>query len=152
MEVNVSKNTADCKQEDNNCDAEKSKLNVKTETNTNAEVLQIPFHCVICNFQMCCDYKGNAPHFAKNIQFSDECYVIKDPFSPPPGNLSTKSLCEHFIVIGSDCSYCNRSVCQLNSCSIFYHKFYCSDCAFQLLNTFPVEVQCKIRKFCRRLS
>lgn len=111
---------------------------------------QIPFTCCICNFSMPCQYKGKTPRFARNIQFNEECYLIQDPFSPPPGNLSSKSTCEHFIVIGSDCSQCSNPVCQLNSCCIFYRKTYCSDCAHQLLNTFPAEVQSKIRKFCKR--
>lgn len=111
---------------------------------------QIPFTCNVCDFKMPCQYKGKTPRFARNIQFNEECYLIQDPFSPPPGNLSSKSMCEHFIVIGSDCSRCSNAVCQLNSCSIFYRKTYCSECAYQLLNTFPAEVQSKIRKFCKR--
>lgn len=134
---------------------------VKTETETETEVKQdqkieppppppkIPFTCTICHFTMPCEYKGTTPRFAKNIQFNEDCYCIQDPFSPPPGNLSSKSSCEHFIVIGSDCSQCANAVCQLNSCSIFYRKTYCSDCAHQLITTFPAEVQSKIRKFCK---
>lgn len=111
---------------------------------------QIPFTCTICDFTMPCQYKGKTPRFAKNIQFNEECYLIQDPLSPPPGNLSSKSTCEHFIVIGSDCSRCSNAVCQLNSCSIFYRKSYCSACAHHLLGSFPAEVQSKIRKFCKR--
>lgn len=136
---------------------EKSNEIVQTEPKTEdvkpkKDPPKIPFVCKICDFKMPCEYKGKTPRFAKNIQFIEECYVIQDPFSPPPGHLSSKSTCEHFIVMGSDCTYCGRSVCQLNSCSIFYRKTYCSDCAYQLLPTFPVEVQSKIRKFCRRSS
>lgn len=113
------------------------------------EIPTVPFTCAICNFTKPCQYKGKTPRFARNIQFNEECYLIQDPFSPPPGHLSTKSTCEHFIVIGSDCSQCGNAVCQLNSCCIFYQKTYCSVCAHQLLNTFPAEVQSKIRKFCK---
>lgn len=125
---------------------------VKKQEQKVEQAPQIPFTCNICNFKMACQYKGNAPRFAKNIRFNEECYLIQDPFSPPPGNLSSKSSCEHFIVIGSDCSQCSNAVCQLNSCSIFYRKTYCSECAYRLLNTFPAEVQSKIRKFCKRSS
>lgn len=125
------------------------KLDVKQEQKAEP-IPQIPFTCTICNFTMPCQYKGKTPRFAKNIQFNEECYLIQDPFSPPPGNLSSKSTCEHFIVIGSDCSRCSNAVCQLNSCSIFYRETYCSDCAHQLLSTFPAEVQSKIRKFCKK--
>lgn len=141
----------------------KSKVIVKTEEDKEIkpevkqeqkieQTPQIPFTCNICDFKMSCQYKGKTPRFARNIQFNEECYLIQDPFSPPPGNLSSKSMCEHFIVIGSDCSQCFNAVCQLNSCSIFYQKTYCSDCAYQLLNTFPAEVQSRIRKFCKRSS
>lgn len=116
------------------------------------EIPKVPFTCKICNFKIDCEYKGTTPKFAKNIQFSEECYLIQDPFSPPPGNLSTKSTCEHFIVLGSVCVSCGQAACQQNTCSIFYRNTYCSDCAYQLLYTFPVEVQSKIRKFCRKFS
>lgn len=155
MEISESKKTADTANDENSCDAEKPKAIVKNEPNQKEEVPpepKIPFTCKICHFTMDCEYRGKAPRFAKNIQFNEDCYLMQDPFSPPPGNLSSKSLCEHFIVIGSDCCYCGSAFCQLNSCGIFYRKFYCSDCAFQLVNTFPVEIQSKIRKFCRRSS
>lgn len=126
------------------------KSEIKQEQQKIEQTPQIPFTCMICGFTMPCQYKGKTPRFAKNIQFNEECYLIQDPFSPPPGNLSSKSTCEHFIVIGSDCSQCSHPVCQLNSCSIFYRKTYCSECAYQLINTFPAEVQSKIRKFCKR--
>lgn len=116
------------------------------------ETPKIPFICKMCNFKIDCEYKDAKPKFAKNIQFSEKCYLIQDPFSPPPGNLSTKSTCEHFIVLGSDCVCCGHAVCQQNACSIFYRNTYCIDCAYQFLNTFPVEVQSKIQKFCRTAS
>lgn len=136
----------------------KSKVLVKKEPGSEVKpekvepAPQIPFTCKICDFKMLCPYKGKTPRFAKNVQFLEECYLIQDPFSPPPGNLSSKSTCEHFIVIGSDCCRCTNAVCQLNTCSIFYRKTYCSECALQSLNTFPAEVQSKIRKFCSRPS
>lgn len=107
---------------------------------------KVPFKCEECNFQMDCDYKGTKPPFAKNIQFDVDSYVMVDPFSPPPSNLSSKSNSEYFIVIGSDCANCDRSICSASNCSIFYRKSYCGSCAHQMLNQFPVEIQSKIRK------
>lgn len=161
MDPSVSENVADCDKGDGEPKVDESIVKtelkpedgtIKTEPKPEDEVPKIPFACKICEFKMACEYKGKTPRFAKNIQFNEECYLIKDPFSPPPGNLSSKSTCEHFIVIGSDCICCGQPACQLNSCSIFYRKTYCSECAYHFLNTFPVEVQSKIRKFCRRAS
>lgn len=110
------------------------------------EIPKIPFKCEECTFQIVCNYKGLKPPFAKNIQFQEDCYVMQDPFSPPPGNLSAKSNSEYFIVIGVDCSACGRTVCSSPNCSIFYRKSYCAHCAYQSVNQFPVEIQSKIRK------
>lgn len=108
---------------------------------------KIPFECSICHFQALCDYKGNKPKFTRHVQFGEDCYVMRDPFSAPPGHLSSKSTCENLIIIGSDCSICKRSICSSNTCGIFYQRTFCSQCAQQTLHEFPVEIQKKIHKF-----
>lgn len=113
---------------------------------------KIPFKCESCGFAVECDYKGKRPPFAKNISFHEDCYVMKDPFSPPPGNASSKSNSEYFIVIGSDCTRCNSAVCAAATCSLFYRKNYCCECAHQSISTFPLEVQSKIRKIIARTA
>lgn len=107
---------------------------------------KIAFHCELCSFRADCDYKGTKPPFARNIEFLEPCYVMQDPFSPPPGHLSSKSNSEYFIVIGADCGGCGRSVCASANCSIFYRKHYCGHCAHRALSEFPLEIQSKIRK------
>lgn len=107
---------------------------------------KIQFTCENCGFNEACEYKGLNPAFAKKIQFTEECYVMQDPFSPPPGKLSDKSNSEYFIVLGADCSSCHKAVCAAATCSIFYMKTFCLQCAYRLVKDFPLEVQSKIRK------
>lgn len=107
---------------------------------------KICFTCHICAFTEWCDYKGMRPPFANKIQFHESCYVMQDPFSPPPGKSSDKSNSEYFIVLGSDCSGCRNSVCASNSCSIHYGQTMCLPCAYKSISMFPLEIQSKIRK------
>lgn len=110
------------------------------------EIPKIPFKCESCGFVATCNYKGTGPPFSKNIKFAEECYVMQDPFSPPPGNASSKSNSEFFIVIGADCCDCSKVVCAASICRIFYRKTYCSNCAYHAISSFPLEIQSKIRK------
>lgn len=151
-------NTADPANDDNpEENATKLSSEVKLEVDTakpndvpaksRKSLPKLPFKCDECNFNLYYNYKGIKPSFSKNIQFNEECYIAQDPFSPPPTNLSNKSNSEYFIVIGCDCCNCGKVVCSSTDCSIFYRKFYCRQCAFQLLYQFPVEIQSKIRKY-----
>lgn len=117
-----------------------------TSSASSAPSPKIQFTCENCGFNEACEYKGLNPTFAKKIQFTEECYVMQDPFSPPPGKLSDKSNSEYFIVLGADCSSCHKVVCVAATCSIFYMKTYCLQCAYRLVKDFPLEVQSKIRK------
>lgn len=110
------------------------------------EIPKIPFKCESCGFVAVCNYQGSSPPFSKNIKFAEPCYVMQDPFSPPPGNASGKSNSEYFIVIGADCCRCSKVVCVASTCSLFYQKSYCCDCAYQTITSFPLEIQSKIRK------
>lgn len=110
------------------------------------EIPKIPFKCEQCGFLATCNYKGTGPPFSKNIKFAEECYIMQDPFSPPPGNASSKSNSEYFIVIGADCCDCSKVVCAATACSMFYRKTYCFNCAYQSISSFPLEIQSKIRK------
>lgn len=106
----------------------------------------IDFICSSCSMQEKCHYKGKAPYFAKNINFTEDCYVMKDPFSPPPGPETKKSFTEYFLVVGADCSNCNKSVCKGSECSIYYSKTFCLECVQMRIKEFPLEVQTKIKK------
>lgn len=136
--------TADAIDVDENKFEESSKE--KLTTDTKEDTPKIPFKCAQCNFTAACEYKGKKPPFAKNINFNEDSYIMQDPFSPPPSNLSNKSNSEYFIVIGSDCVKCQKVVCSANTCSIFYGQTYCAQCANYFVTQFPLEIQSKIRK------
>lgn len=107
---------------------------------------KIHFRCAFCALNELCEFKGTHPPFARQINFSEECYVMKDPFSPAPGPHSNKTNSEYVLVLGADCALCGRAVCKANECSIFYAKTYCLTCASGRIKEFPVEIQSKIRK------
>ncbi|KAJ8672976.1 hypothetical protein QAD02_004237 [Eretmocerus hayati] len=90
--------------------------------------------CCHCRLEEHYDYKGNKPPFAKHLSFSEDCYIMKDPFS----SLNRGEI----LILGGDCSICNRSVCL--ECSLFYAKRFCKACAFENSRYFPSEVQKKI--------
>ncbi len=105
------------------------------------------FKCQNCDLQEEYDYFGKRPPFANKITFNENCYVMKDPFSPAPEQeKSTNS--EYFIALGADCAKCNGPICRGPECSFYYLKSYCLSCASAggTLNMFPLEVQSKIRR------
>uniref|UniRef100_A0A336LM46 Cysteine-rich DPF motif domain-containing protein 1 n=1 Tax=Culicoides sonorensis TaxID=179676 RepID=A0A336LM46_CULSO len=106
----------------------------------------IKFKCDSCSLQEMAHYKGKNPYFVKNICFTEDCYVMKDPFSPPPAPDTKKSFTEYFLVLGAHCSKCDKSVCRGNECSFFYGQTYCLNCAQSQIKNFPLEIQTKIRK------
>lgn len=124
--------------------------NENPTTNKKEPPPKIPFKCTVCHFIASCDYNGKKPPFSKNVNFTEECYVMQDPFSPPPSNISSKSNSEYFIVVGSNCVKCKSIVCSANTCSIFYGRTYCGNCAYECVTQFPLEIQSKIRKFFRK--
>lgn len=126
--------------------AEKSVKQENIEPLKEDDEPKIEFKCEICAFSERCHYKGKRPPFANKIELIEESYVMKDPFSPPPGAHSTKSNSEYFIVIGAHCMDCDRMVCKSSECSIFYTKTFCLSCAKNHIRSFPVEVQSKIKK------
>ena len=93
------------------------------------------FTCKICNLQESYIYYGRTPKFLKSIVFLEDCFVIPNPFD------NTKH--QDFIVLGSECSICQRTVC--SGCSVFYSKRFCKDCVKAHKNEFPVEVQAKLK-------
>lgn len=103
------------------------------------------FKCQNCDLNEEYDYFGKRPPFASRIKFNENCYVMKDPFSPAP-ELEKTTNSEYFIALGADCAKCNGPICRGQECSFYYLKSYCLSCAGGMLNAFPLEVQTKIRK------
>lgn len=96
------------------------------------------FTCTSCGLSENYDYKGKQPPFSKLINFTNDCYVMKDPFSPLNKG--------QFLILGSDCELCCKPYCQSTECSLFYVKFYCYTCAKQNIQKFPVQVQSRLLK------
>lgn len=102
----------------------------------------LKFKCEICGLHEKCDYYGKAPDFIKKIRFTENCYVMKDPFSPP----SQSNNAEFFILLGAKCNICNQCVCRNPSCSFLYNQTFCLKCAQSVKHIFPIEVQSKLQK------
>lgn len=117
----------------------------KTKTDTEDEIPKPTFKCEYCHFHEEYDYFGTHPPFANKIKFNENCYVMKDPFSPAPEHAKTTNS-EYFIALGANCAKCDRPVCRGAECSIYYLKTYCLPCAGKFVNLFPLEVQSKIKK------
>lgn len=105
---------------------------------------KIAFLCKECSMSELVHYFGKKPPFVKNIEFNEDSYIMKDPFSIPPSRNGKRSYTEYFIVIGSDCVICRSTVCK--DCSIFYNNTFCYRCAHERVSQFPLEIQSKIRK------
>jgi hypothetical protein len=105
---------------------------------------KIPFLCTECRMSELVHYYGKKPPFAKNVEFLEDSFIMKDPFSAPPTRNGKRSFTEYFLVIGSRCSICDADFCK--DCSIFYSKTFCIRCAHDHVSQFPVEIQSKIRK------
>ncbi|XP_040553614.1 cysteine-rich DPF motif domain-containing protein 1 isoform X1 [Gallus gallus] len=66
------------------------------------------------------------------IRILEDSYVMKDPFTPDK---------EKFLILGSLCSLCRRTVCVGAECSLFYTKRFCLPCVNENLQAFPLEIQ-----------
>jgi Cysteine-rich domain len=107
---------------------------------------RIAFLCTSCGLSEQCDYFGRQPPFARKIQFTEDCFVMKDPFSPPPSSQSNKTSSEYYLVLGANCIVCANTFCKGGECSIYYSKTFCLTCAKKKILDFPLEIQSKIRK------
>ncbi|KAJ0173739.1 hypothetical protein K1T71_010888 [Dendrolimus kikuchii] len=105
---------------------------------TEDEPIQISynFRCALCNVNEKVHYKGTTPPFSRNIVLKYPSYIMKDPFSPPGKG--------EILVLGADCSVCDRPVCVSKHCSLFFVKTFCLDCAKTSIHTFPIEIKNKV--------
>ncbi len=63
-------------------------------------------------------------------RYLEPVYMVSDPNSARRAE----------VVLGADCSMCNRPVCADEPCSIFYAKRFCQDCARQHVAAFPPQL------------
>lgn len=94
------------------------------------------FECAICHWSESYHGHGSNISFARAIVFNEDAYVMRDPFTPWAHNA--------FVFLGAPCSMCQKLICV--NCSVFYAKRFCSGCATENLQHFPVEVQKKIQQ------
>jgi len=106
----------------------------------------VEFQCSFCGLSEMCHFKGKDPPFVKNLlEFTEDCFVMIDPFSPRQFKFAN-----NFLVLGGVCSACDREVCV--GCSVFFTKRVCSQCAQFNINEFPKDVQKRIVKQAEALS
>ncbi|XP_076200720.1 cysteine-rich DPF motif domain-containing protein 1 isoform X4 [Aptenodytes patagonicus] len=60
------------------------------------------FKCQLCGLTAPYTYYGQKPPNTRSIVLLEESYVMKDPFTPDK---------DKFLILGSHCSLCSRSVC-----------------------------------------
>nr|XP_013803313.1 PREDICTED: cysteine-rich DPF motif domain-containing protein 1 isoform X2 [Apteryx mantelli mantelli] len=60
------------------------------------------FKCQLCGLTAPYTYYGQKPPNTRSIVLLEESYVMKDPFTPDK---------DRFLILGSQCSLCSRSVC-----------------------------------------
>jgi hypothetical protein len=113
---------------------EKSSQPIKSETKVEVKY----FQCEICALRESYDYFGNDPPFVKQYKFLENAYVIEDPFVPPKQG--------EFIILGTQCIKCGKNVCKDTNCSFYYDGTYCIYCAKNYSNTFPQNVQEKLKR------
>ncbi|GAB0093705.1 hypothetical protein DMENIID0001_088780 [Sergentomyia squamirostris] len=126
--------------------AEEDKAEISDVKKKPEEKPRIPFTCSMCLMSEKCDYLGKNPPFARKIQLTEDSYVMVDPFSPPAFDSRGRASAERFLILGADCSQCQRVVCRGVECSFFYSSTFCTDCIREKIREFPPEVQTKIRK------
>lgn len=108
------------------------------------EIEKIDFKCTACNMFEKVDYFGKSPPFTKNIEFFEDSFIMRDPFTAPPSKHGTRSFTEYFIVLGTICVLCKNVFCR--DCSFFFKSTFCFPCAESKINEFPLEIRSKIRK------
>ncbi|XP_069484281.1 cysteine-rich DPF motif domain-containing protein 1 [Ambystoma mexicanum] len=95
------------------------------------------FRCQLCKLTAPYSYFGQKPPNTRSIVLLEECYVMKDPFTPDK---------EKFLILGSKCSACSRLVCVGMECSLFYSKRFCLPCIDEHKAQFPPEIQQDLAK------
>uniref|UniRef100_A0A8C3C2G5 Cysteine-rich DPF motif domain-containing protein 1 n=1 Tax=Cairina moschata TaxID=8855 RepID=A0A8C3C2G5_CAIMO len=90
------------------------------------------FKCQLCGLTAPYMYYGQKPPNTRSVELLEDCYVMKDPFTPDK---------EKILILGSLCSLCGLSVCVGAECSLFYSKRFCLPCMNENLQAFPLEIQ-----------
>ncbi|GAQ85900.1 hypothetical protein KFL_002600080 [Klebsormidium nitens] len=89
------------------------------------------FRCTQCALEVPFEHFGRRPPFGEGVVFLEDAYTRRDPFSSKATPL----------FLGGVCKICSKTVCRMQSCSIFYSSRFCVECASQNIEAFPAEVQ-----------
>ncbi|XP_058273450.1 cysteine-rich DPF motif domain-containing protein 1 [Hemibagrus wyckioides] len=95
------------------------------------------FTCELCELSTEYTFYGRKPPNTRAIGFLEDCYGMRDPFTPNK---------DKFLILGSKCSLCKKTVCVGTDCSIFYTKRFCLPCVRKNLEQFPEQIQIEIAK------
>ncbi|KAJ8262354.1 hypothetical protein GJAV_G00165480 [Gymnothorax javanicus] len=95
------------------------------------------FTCELCDLTTPYAYHGQKPPNTRAIVLLEECFVMKDPFCPEK---------EKFLILGSTCSLCGKTVCVDAGCSLYYTKRFCLRCVREHLDQFPPQIQDELEK------
>ncbi|KAK1790454.1 hypothetical protein P4O66_014352 [Electrophorus voltai] len=95
------------------------------------------FTCEQCDLSSPYTFYGQKPPNTRAIVLLEECYGMRDPFNPER---------EKFLVLGSKCCLCKKTVCVGTECSIFYTKRFCLPCVREHLEQFPEQIQMELAK------
>ncbi|EDS40840.1 conserved hypothetical protein [Culex quinquefasciatus] len=71
-------------------------VNMSAEGKTSHSNTIIKFACELCKWTESCSYYGKQAPFVRNLKFEEDCYVMRDPFCPPP-SVKQSSPVEYFI-------------------------------------------------------
>ncbi|XP_017790802.1 PREDICTED: cysteine-rich DPF motif domain-containing protein 1, partial [Habropoda laboriosa] len=93
------------------------------------------FRCSYCLLEERFDFKGIKPPFARQLNYLEECYVMKDPFSLPNKG--------EVLVLGADCQFCKKPVCL--GCSVYFGRRFCVKCASNNIQNLPSQLHPKIK-------
>ncbi|XP_068134319.1 cysteine-rich DPF motif domain-containing protein 1 isoform X2 [Hyperolius riggenbachi] len=95
------------------------------------------FECGLCGLSVPYTYFGQKPPSTQSVILLEECFIMMDPFTPDK---------DKFLVLGSPCSVCKRTVCVGTDCSLFYAKRFCLPCVTENKGEFPPEIQQDLEK------
>ncbi|XP_025021009.1 cysteine-rich DPF motif domain-containing protein 1 [Python bivittatus] len=101
------------------------------------ELKQDTFECELCGLTAPYSYYGQQPPNAYSVTLLEDCYVIKDPFTPEK---------DRILILGAQCSLCHKRVCVGPDCSLFYSKRFCLPCVNSHINEFPLEIEEDLKK------
>ncbi|XP_053506278.1 cysteine-rich DPF motif domain-containing protein 1 [Ictalurus furcatus] len=95
------------------------------------------FTCELCELSTDYTFYGRKPPNTRAIGLLEDCYGIRDPFTPDR---------DKFLILGSKCSLCKKTVCVGTDCSIFYTKRFCLPCVREHLEQFPEQIRIELKK------